>query len=363
MAELTVKQIVMAIKKAGLDWVAEKTPLSELSMAEQDERLGLKVEEAEVERISKALAAVKAEEFPITYPSRIDWRVKDGENWVEPIRDQGACGSCVAFGTVATIEAQARIQKEKPDWQINLSEADLFFCGGAKCAEGWWPTYALDYAKQKGVTDESCFPYEARDLTCKPCGDRANRFIIVGTWSEIININQRKEWLSSKGPLIGCMAVYRDFFSYRDGVYKPTTPDLAGYHCIACIGYSEEEKCWICKNSWGDDWGDKGYFKIAYGVAEIDTRFAKYGVQELSGPLMKEEEEEEGEWADHLVVDYSFNTNQRVLWAYVGGAWRSKAVSDSQLAALGDVIFGSTRVQAYYEGDQLTRIRGWKKFS
>jgi C1A family cysteine protease len=362
MTELKLKQIEAAVKKAGFNWVPGKTSLSTISMDEQDKRLGLKIEEQEVARIAETLATEDKKEISITYPSRADWRVKEGENWVGPIRDQGACGACVAFGTVATIETQARIQSNQPNWNIDLSEADLFYCGGAKCAEGWWPTYALDYAKQKGIPDESCFPYEARDLACKPCGDRVDRFIKVGNWSEIIDINQRKEWLSSKGPLIACMAVYRDFFSYRDGVYKPTTNDLAGYHAISCIGYSEEEKCWICKNSWGDDWGDKGYFKVAYGVADIDTRFAKYGVETLSGPLL-EEEEEEGEWADHIVVDYSFNTNQRVIWAHVGGAWRSKVVTDSQLSALGDACFGSTKVQAYYQGDELTRIRGWKKLS
>jgi hypothetical protein len=113
MAELTIKQIETAIKKAGFTWVPGKTPLSEIGVGEQDKRLGLKVEEQEIPRIAKALAAAIREEVPITYPSVIDWRVKDGRNWVEPIRDQDACGSCVAFGTVATIEAQARIQKNR----------------------------------------------------------------------------------------------------------------------------------------------------------------------------------------------------------------------------------------------------------
>jgi C1A family cysteine protease len=361
MAQNNIGQIESAIKSAGFNWVPGQTALSELTEEEQGHHLGLLVDEKDVERIAKALAGKRPARARITFPSRVDWRMKEGENWVEPIRDQGACGSCVAFATVAAMEAQARIQKHKPDWEIDLSEADLFFCGGARCAQGWQPTHALNYAKQKGVPDESCFPYEDRDLSCAPCSDRADRLVGVGSWSEIINIDQRKEWLASKGPLVACMAVYRDFFSYRDGVYKPTTNDLAGYHAIACIGYSEEEECWICKNSWGEDWGSDGYFKIAFGVADMDTRFAMYGVEDLSGPLM--EDEEAGEWADHVVVDYSFDTNQRVLWAHVGGAWRSRVVSDSQLAALGDVCFGSSRVQTYYEGARLTRIRGWKQLS
>jgi hypothetical protein len=363
--KLTITHIRSQIKAAGYDWKAGQTSLSRLSEDKQDMRLGLEVPKGEKERIAMALSKeVKAFAFA---PGR-DWRDKDGENWVTPMQDQGACGSCVAFGTVATIECQARIQSTNPSLDIDLSEADLFFCGaGRNCQTGWWPAYALDYAKDEGISDEGCFPYRDQDMDCALCSDKADRLIKIGSWQEIINIDQRKEWLDKKGPLVACMAVYRDFFSYRDGVYRHVTGDLAGYHAISCIGYSEEEGCWICKNSWGTDWGNQGFFKIAYGEADMDAEFAMYGVEELAGPLVEEEEEEEEEegceLAEYVVVDYSFTANRRVLWAYVEGKWRYRLVSDAQLAGLGSILVGSKPVQACYQGDELTRIVAYNKVS
>lgn len=360
---LTVSQISSMIKAAKYDWKAGQTSISQLSEDEQDLRLGLEVHEEEMERIELALSKeLKAFEFA---PKR-DWRDKDGENWVTQVQDQGGCGSCVAFGTVATIECQARIQYKNPSWALNLSEADLFFCGaGRKCQQGWWPTYALDYAKDKGISDEGCFPYQDQDMDCTLCSDKADRLIKIGQCQEIINVDQRKEWLDKKGPMIACMAVYRDFFSYKDGVYRHVTGDLAGYHAVSCIGYSEEEGCWICKNSWGTDWGKEGFFKIAYGQADMDTRFAMYGVEAITGTLRPpEEEEEEGcDWAQHVVIDYFFAVNRRVLWAYVKGKWRYQLVSDTHLAGIGGILFESNSVQACYKGKKLTRIQGWKKLS
>ena len=49
--------------------------------------------------------------FPLTYPSAIDWRNKEGHNWVTSIKNQGLCGSCVAFGAVATLESLVRIER------------------------------------------------------------------------------------------------------------------------------------------------------------------------------------------------------------------------------------------------------------
>lgn len=357
MSKFTFAQLKSQIKEAGYNWQAGEPPISKLSEEDQDLHLGLDVPKSEMERIKLALAEKEFKAF--TFAQKSDWRDKKGKNWVTPIRDQGGCGSCVAFATVAAIECQARIQYEESTWDLDLSEADLFFCGaGRKCGQGWWPTYALDYAKDKGIPDDECFPYQDQDINCTPCSDRVNRLFNIEKWYEIINIDQRKEWLDQKGPLIACMAVYRDFFNYKDGVYRHTAGDLAGYHAISCIGYSEEEECWICKNSWGTEWGNKGFFKIAYGEAEIDTEFAMYSVENITG-----NEEEDCGWVEYAVVDYFFETNKRVLWAYVNKIWRYQLVSDAQLMGIGSNLFDANNVRACYKGDKLTKIQVWKEFT
>ena len=81
-----------------------------------------------------------------------------------------------------------------------------------------------------------------------------------------------KDWLSTNGPLVACFTVYDDFFAYKSGVYRHVQGNLAGGHCVCCVGYDDSVRAWICKNSWGKDWGDEGYFLIAYGDCGIDAR-------------------------------------------------------------------------------------------
>jgi C1A family cysteine protease len=316
---LAAEQIQVQIEDAGYDWEADDTEISLLSEEEQELRLGLDVDEEDVARIEQTLKeeAVRAVE-QFEYASERDWM-----DWVTPVQNQGSCGSCVAFGTVATIECQARIEYGDPSWNPNLSEADLFFCGaGRRCKQGWWPRYALDYAEDKGISDEKCFPYKDHDMDCTLCSDRANRILKIGSWQEITNISQRKEWLDKRGPMVACMAVYRDFLRYKSGVYRRVDNNLAGYHCICCIGYSEKEKCWICKNSWGTNWGEQGFFKIGYGEAQIDTRFAMYGVEKISGPLMPEKTKKKWHYNKKVLATFAHHTSQSA-WANIEGlGWR-----------------------------------------
>jgi hypothetical protein len=163
--------------------------------------------------------------------------------------------------------------------------------------------------------------------------------------------------------MIACMAVYRDFFSYRNGIYRHVTGDLAGYHAICCIGYDEDEQCWICKNSWGEDWGMDGYFKIAYGQADMDSKFAMYGVEGIGGTLRPEEEEEECDWAQTIVIDYSFDKKRYVLWAYTKNEWRYRVLTENQASRLGSWINCAGAVRVCYSGNKIIRILGRKTLS
>ena len=284
MSEDELSTLQRAISDRGHTWRAGETSLSSLPPEEQQYRLGLTLVPEEMDRIRATIAtrAPMAAEFPPAW----DWRNVNGVDWTTAIRDQKSCGSCVAFGTVAVLEAMAKRHENNAALQPNYSEAHLFFCGcGACCDKGWWPSYALNYAKNSGVPDEVCFPYQDHNMPCSDsCTDWKDRVVKVVSWEEVTDIGARKEWLSTTGPMVACMAVYRDFYSYRGGVYRHVSGDLVGHHAICAVGYSEAENCWICKNSWGTDWGEAGWFKIGYGECGMDTDFAMYGVTDVGPP-------------------------------------------------------------------------------
>lgn len=85
-----------------LDWIPGETPLSNLGPEEIKKRLGLQVNEAELQATAKAIVAVEAMSAlrAIAVPTSVDWR---NGNWITPIKDQASCGSCVSFGTLATL--------------------------------------------------------------------------------------------------------------------------------------------------------------------------------------------------------------------------------------------------------------------
>jgi C1A family cysteine protease len=45
----------------------------------------------------------------------------------------------------------------------------------------------------------------------------------------------------------------------------PTPGDQKlGGHAVLIVGYDDTKKCLIVRNSWGENWGDKGYFYLPY---------------------------------------------------------------------------------------------------
>src|SRR5205809_464618 len=130
--KVSISQVQAAIEAAGAKWQAGVTSVSELPREEQQKRLGVLPPPGGFDalmRRSEAFAPVAAT-TAAGLPTALDWRNFNGQNFITPIRDQGGCGSCVAFGTCATIEAKFRVQRNDPGLAVDLSEAHLFFCLG-----------------------------------------------------------------------------------------------------------------------------------------------------------------------------------------------------------------------------------------
>jgi hypothetical protein len=69
------------------------------------------------------------------------------------------------------------------------------------------------------------------------------------------------------------MEVYSDFYSYLSGVYSHVSGTYEGLHAVEVIGYDDDYQCFIVKNSWGTDWGESGFFRIAYSELNSQVQF------------------------------------------------------------------------------------------
>ena len=206
----------------------------------------------------------------IYLPSSWDWRNVNGTNWITSIKNQGGCGSCVAFGTIGALEAVVQIEIGQT-FDCDLSEAYLFFCGGGSCNSGWYTSDAVSFVRSKGVPDEECFPYKPVDL---PCEDKASnwrdRLVKVTNTGSTGGEAGIKKALITYGPLVVDFDVYEDFGSYNGGIYEHVWGSLEAGHAVSIIGYNDDPGYWICKNSWGSGWGENGFFRIKYRQCRID---------------------------------------------------------------------------------------------
>jgi C1A family cysteine protease len=362
--KLSVSQISAMIRSEDLKWEARETNLSALPLAEQKKYLGLAVTEAEIKKMAAAVKKEAAEEMrafevgvALGAPAAWDWRNVAGKNYVTSVKDQGPCGSCVSFGSCAVIESNMRIKSQDHNLNVDLSEAFLLFCGGGSCS-GWGLTSGLEYAKSTGVTDEACFPYQPNNMPCSDrCSNWESRLVKILSYTSHSSMQARKNAIANIGPVVAGMAVYNDFFSYSSGVYQKTSgSSLAGYHCIAVVGYNDNQQCWIIKNSWGTNWGESGYCRIKYGQADllIDSSWAFYSTDPDVEPAKGSGQ------AKYILVDKYFAGAVR-LWAYAGGKWRYKNISDVELIGIAQELFAANRVDVWWDKNQITMIRPWKK--
>lgn len=327
--KISLAQIQGAIQAQGAAWEAGITTVSELPPDEQKIRLGVPPPPGGFEEVIRQAQAFRgaAAATAAGIPAAHDWRSVDGRNFITPIRDQGGCGSCVAFGTCASIEGMFRVQRNDPNLDIDLSEAHLFFClgkdQGVTCQTGWMPDKAFACAANTGIADEACFPYDTGRTDCaNPCSDWQNRVIKINAPHGIAAADI-KAAIYDKGPVSACFVVYNDFFAYKSGVYKHVTGAQAGGHCVSLVGYDDAAGCWIAKNSWGQGWGDRGFFRIAYGECGIDT-WAVHAATSVQETFWLNNRQVVGLWT----IDQDRNA-----WAFLDGGigWRRIAYDNDNI--------------------------------
>lgn len=202
----------------------------------------------------------------------LDWRNASGNYWVPAVKTQGVCGSSAAFALLTVFESVSRVANNNALLNVDYSEADLFSCGGGSCTTGWTMSSAATRLQTAGVVDEACLQYSASDSVCaNKCSDWQTRTTKLDSW----------EWLASgdttaiktalaDGPVAAIINVYTDFYYYKSGVFKHAYGDLQGRHAVAIIGYNDAGGYWIIQNSWGTDWGESGFARVAYGQIGIE---------------------------------------------------------------------------------------------
>ncbi|CAG9570636.1 unnamed protein product [Danaus chrysippus] len=222
----------------------------------------------------------------IPYPRDFDAR-RRWPNFISPVVDQGWCGSDWAV-TIATVASDRFAIQSNGAERMVLSPQVLLSCNirRQQGCRGGHIDVAWNFARGHGLVDEECFPYKAATTSCPfrpkanliedgcrpPVRQRTSRYK-VGPPGKLATENDIMYDIMESGPVHAIMTVHQDFFHYHDGIYRRSPygdNTLKGLHSVRIVGWGEDrgDKYWVVANSWGCDWGENGYFRIARGSNE-----------------------------------------------------------------------------------------------
>ncbi|TNV79062.1 hypothetical protein FGO68_gene11626 [Halteria grandinella] len=191
----------------------------------------------------------------VSIPDSVDWRTQGAVN---PVQDQGQCGSCWAFSAIGAIEGAYFVSTKK---LLKFSEQQLVDCAGGQygnlgCNGG-------DYGNEL----ETDYPYAGVDQKCQYNKDLTQKPRPTGPVNVATNNALALKTAIANGPV--SVAIEADTFVfqfYSGGILNSKACGTNLDHGVVAVGYGADasgKPYYIVRNSWGSSWGQGGYVNIA----------------------------------------------------------------------------------------------------
>jgi len=207
---------------------------------------------------------------PMELPPLIDLRAQ-----CSPVVNQGELGSCTANAIASGLREYLLLQKKQP-W-VALSRLFLYYeerllegtvdeDSGAMIRDG------MKVVQTMGICPETEEPYDITKFTQSPTQqDLADaQKYKISEYHRVNDLTMLKTALAEGQPVVIGINVYSSFESNEvatTGIVpmpNTETEQLLGGHAVLVVGYDETKEWAIVRNSWGIDWGEKGYFYLPY---------------------------------------------------------------------------------------------------
>jgi len=280
-AEHPVRQdLVDRINQKNLSWSAHSprhNPLATYSKEDIQGLMGLLASTRPSEKRPLA-SELGLGDFPKAFDARDKW-----PSCKKPIRNQAHCGSCWAFAAAETLtDNLCVLGTELPG---PLSPQELVSCDTTDhgCHGGTLPN-AWDFIDSRGLVSDSCMPYSSGDGksngTCSlPACSGASSSQAYKCPDKHATLDSDKD-IQAAVLTVGAVevgfTVYEDFVNYKSGIYQYTEGRALGGHAVKIVGWGNqiEKFYWIVQNSWGESWGENGYFRIVNWHTDMKSAIA-----------------------------------------------------------------------------------------
>lgn len=245
-----------------------------------------------------------------------------------PVEDQGDSLSCVANAAAGAYEylvkrhlgteydtsrlfiyynARKQDGDENEDGGTSIENAIAGLIAHGACAERSWP-FALAHVN---------------DPPSSAAYDEAQRFKVEYTEQVPTELDAWRHCLAEGHPILFMARLYRSFKDCRGGRMTWPLPDELERgrrynHAMLCVGYSDKDRAFIVRNSWGPRWGHKGHCYIPYDY------------------LMSDDYNVDDSWIIRRIVD--IDEVDRSVW---GEAQSAVPALDRELDAMPDEAFGA----------------------
>ena len=204
-------------------------------------------------------------------PPKVDLRPQ-----MTAVENQGQTNSCAANATAGAYEYLVKRHFGEDAYDVSR----MFIYYNARKLEGDdvedQGTALQDVIaglQQNGACSEETWPFEEERVNEEPHGeayDEASQFVVEEAEIVPVDLDAWKTALAAGNPIIFGCQLYDSFDRQkRPGLVPMPTKqessrDSHGAHAMLCVGYSDPDEMFIVRNSWGPEWGDKGYCYIPY---------------------------------------------------------------------------------------------------
>jgi hypothetical protein len=202
-------------------------------------------------------------------PDLIDWSadMNPFKSSIMPeVKNQGMCGSCWAFATIASTEASIHIATGQAPPALSVQE--LIDCDTQynRGCYGGNPVLAYDYIMNMGVTGWNDYPYLEGKQKCRrpflEARAKIDGFLMISSFDQ----KNLKRFVATGPVSIGICGTDFSFMFYAGGVYDQLDCCTVQNHAMIIVGYGYDEDTeldyWLLQNSWGTRWGEHGYMRI-----------------------------------------------------------------------------------------------------